>query len=287
MTRGRYRLYFRAGVALVAAGVLAALLFPDGFLAAHSRSRASSPTSTPTCRPARPCRSHRSDRHEPSSQERPRLRSAQRHREPRRDLLSRAEPHAPRRLSPEGALGRLGRARLARVAAAGRAPLHARADDLLQLRVGVRAARVRRQADARGPQVRGQPRAPGLARAQLRQGPGDAQPGPGSRPHPPSAEARGPPRREPLGARLLGRGAHDIAGRIRKAIVEGRRNEVMYHVGRPGEDGYTERVLAAWGVDGHNSHTNICSSSGARGLPVLDGLRPAEPRPRERRASSC
>ena len=24
-----------------------------------------------------------------------------------------------------------------------------------------------------------------------------------------------------------------------------------------------ERVLAAWGVDGHNSHTNICSSSGA------------------------
>ncbi|HEY8234706.1 MAG TPA: 4Fe-4S dicluster domain-containing protein [Vicinamibacteria bacterium] len=34
MTRGRYRLYFRAGVALQAAGVLAALLFPDGFLAA-------------------------------------------------------------------------------------------------------------------------------------------------------------------------------------------------------------------------------------------------------------
>ena len=35
----------------------------------------------------------------------------------------------------------------------------------------------------------------------------------------------------------------------------------MYHVGRPGEDGYTERVLKAWGVDGHNSHTNICSSN--------------------------
>ena len=39
----------------------------------------------------------------------------------------------------------------------------------------------------------------------------------------------------------------------------------MYHVGRPGEDGYTERVLAAWDVDGHNSHTNICSSSGRAG----------------------
>jgi hypothetical protein len=38
----------------------------------------------------------------------------------------------------------------------------------------------------------------------------------------------------------------------------------MYHVGRPGEDGFTERILAAWGIDGHNSHTNICSS-GSRG----------------------
>jgi anaerobic selenocysteine-containing dehydrogenase len=57
----------------------------------------------------------------------------------------------------------------------------------------------------------------------------------------------------------------DIAPRIRRAIAEKRENEVMYHVGRPGEDGYTERVLAAWGVDGHNSHTNICSSGGRAG----------------------
>lgn len=53
----------------------------------------------------------------------------------------------------------------------------------------------------------------------------------------------------------------DIGGRIRRAIVEDRRHEVMYHVGRPGEDGYANRVLAAWGIDGHNSHTNVCSSS--------------------------
>ena len=53
----------------------------------------------------------------------------------------------------------------------------------------------------------------------------------------------------------------DIAGRLRKAIVENRRHEIMYHVGRPGEDGYANRVLQAWGVDGHNSHTNVCSSS--------------------------
>jgi anaerobic selenocysteine-containing dehydrogenase len=63
----------------------------------------------------------------------------------------------------------------------------------------------------------------------------------------------------------------DVAARIRKAIVEGRPNEVMYHVGRPGEDGYTERVLAAWGVDGHNSHTNICSSSARAGYQFWMG----------------
>jgi anaerobic selenocysteine-containing dehydrogenase len=57
----------------------------------------------------------------------------------------------------------------------------------------------------------------------------------------------------------------DIGGRIRKAIQEDRRHEVMYHVGRPGEDGYVNRVLQAWGIDGHNSHTNVCSSSARLG----------------------
>ncbi|MGQ0568505.1 MAG: molybdopterin-dependent oxidoreductase [Armatimonadota bacterium] len=64
----------------------------------------------------------------------------------------------------------------------------------------------------------------------------------------------------------------DIAGRIRRAIQEDRRNEVMYHVGRPGEDGFTERVLAAWGVDGHNSHTNVCSSGARAGYHLWMGL---------------
>ena len=57
----------------------------------------------------------------------------------------------------------------------------------------------------------------------------------------------------------------DIGGRIRRAIQEDRRHEVMYHVGRPGEDGYVNRVLQAWGIDGHNSHTNVCSSSARLG----------------------
>ncbi|HEX2756542.1 MAG TPA: molybdopterin-dependent oxidoreductase [Candidatus Limnocylindrales bacterium] len=64
----------------------------------------------------------------------------------------------------------------------------------------------------------------------------------------------------------------DIAGRIRTAIVEERPNEVMYHVGRPGEDGFTERVLASWGVDGHNSHTNVCSSGGRAGYHYWMGI---------------
>ncbi len=64
----------------------------------------------------------------------------------------------------------------------------------------------------------------------------------------------------------------ELAGRIRKAIEENRHNEVMYHVGRPGEDGFTERILAAWGVDGHNSHTNICSSSARAGYQFWMGL---------------
>ena len=63
----------------------------------------------------------------------------------------------------------------------------------------------------------------------------------------------------------------DLAGRIRAALVRDEPNKVMYHVGRPGEDGFTERVLAAWGVDGHNSHTNICSSGGRVGYAFWMG----------------
>ncbi|HEX6076564.1 MAG TPA: molybdopterin dinucleotide binding domain-containing protein [Micromonosporaceae bacterium] len=64
----------------------------------------------------------------------------------------------------------------------------------------------------------------------------------------------------------------DIAGRIRRAIEEDRRDEIMYHVGRPGEDGFTERVLASWGVDGHNSHTNVCSSGARAGYHFWTGI---------------
>jgi anaerobic selenocysteine-containing dehydrogenase len=64
----------------------------------------------------------------------------------------------------------------------------------------------------------------------------------------------------------------DIAARIRQALVEGRKNEIMYHVGRPGHDGYIDRVLQAWGIDGHNSHTNVCSSAARLGYSIWHGF---------------
>ncbi len=63
----------------------------------------------------------------------------------------------------------------------------------------------------------------------------------------------------------------EISAEIRKLILEGRRNEIMYHVGRPGHDGYMERVLQSWGIDGHNSHTNVCSANARLGYALWHG----------------
>ena len=62
-----------------------------------------------------------------------------------------------------------------------------------------------------------------------------------------------------------------IASRVRAALLEERRDEVMYHVGRPGHEGFVERVLQAWGVDGHNSHTTVCSASARCGYQLTWG----------------
>ena len=64
----------------------------------------------------------------------------------------------------------------------------------------------------------------------------------------------------------------DLASRLRKAICEKRNNEIAYHVGRPGHEGYMDRVLNAWGVDGHNSHTNVCSSAARLGYTLWHGF---------------
>ncbi|HCP44911.1 MAG TPA: formate dehydrogenase [Deltaproteobacteria bacterium] len=56
-----------------------------------------------------------------------------------------------------------------------------------------------------------------------------------------------------------------------RASRERRRDGIMYHVGRPGDDHYTNRVITAWGVDGHNSHTNICSAAARAGYSFWSG----------------
>jgi len=63
----------------------------------------------------------------------------------------------------------------------------------------------------------------------------------------------------------------DIGSRIRKAIDEGRHDEVMYHVGRPGDDHFMARLLQSWGLDAHNSHTNVCSASARLGYALWCG----------------
>jgi len=60
----------------------------------------------------------------------------------------------------------------------------------------------------------------------------------------------------------------EIAAKIRASLKSGPKDRVVYHVGRPGHEGYAERVLKAWGVDGHNSHTNICSGGARTGYAL-------------------
>ena len=63
----------------------------------------------------------------------------------------------------------------------------------------------------------------------------------------------------------------DIAEKMRASRAK-RKDGIMYHVGRPGEDGYTNRCIQAWGVDGHNSHTNICSAGARTGYALWGGF---------------
>jgi len=43
------------------------------------------------------------------------------------------------------------------------------------------------------------------------------------------------------------------------------KKQIMYHVGRPNENGFGHRVPRSLGVDGYNSHTNICSAGAREG----------------------
>ena len=65
----------------------------------------------------------------------------------------------------------------------------------------------------------------------------------------------------------------DLAARVRRAIEEDRHNEIVYHVGRPGHELlYNQRILHAWGLDSHNSHTNVCSAGARAGYAFWHGV---------------
>lgn len=63
----------------------------------------------------------------------------------------------------------------------------------------------------------------------------------------------------------------EISAKMRESRQK-RLDGIMYHVGRPGEDGFTNRCIQAWGVDGHNSHTNICSAGARTGYYLWGGF---------------
>lgn len=62
----------------------------------------------------------------------------------------------------------------------------------------------------------------------------------------------------------------EISARMRDSRQR-RRDGIMYHVGRPGEDHFANRTVTAWGVDGHNSHTNVCSAAARTGYALWSG----------------
>ncbi|MEQ1507119.1 MAG: molybdopterin-dependent oxidoreductase, partial [Myxococcota bacterium] len=62
----------------------------------------------------------------------------------------------------------------------------------------------------------------------------------------------------------------EIGAKMRESRLR-RRDGIMYHVGRPGEDHYANRSVTAWGVDGHNSHTNVCSAAARTGYALWSG----------------
>ena len=126
---------------------------------------------------------------------------------------------------------------------------------------------------AAGPQVRGEPGASGITRTQLREGPGHAEPGHRPRPDPVPAA----PRRASAGEGKWERVSWDealdaIAARHPHARSRGapQRDHVPR---RPAGRGRVHRARPGrWGVDGHNSHTNVCSSGGRAGYHFWMGI---------------
>lgn len=74
----------------------------------------------------------------------------------------------------------------------------------------------------------------------------------------------------------------DIAGRIRQAILEDRRDEIMYHIGRPGENAFTSGRCRPGGSTA-TTPTRTCArpgrGSGRRCGRGMTGRAPITPMP--------
>jgi len=60
----------------------------------------------------------------------------------------------------------------------------------------------------------------------------------------------------------------DIGKKMHETLAKGdeiSKKQIMYHVGRPNENGFGPRVPQSLGIDGYNSHTNICSAGAREG----------------------
>ncbi|MDD5359405.1 MAG: molybdopterin-dependent oxidoreductase [Sulfurovaceae bacterium] len=65
-----------------------------------------------------------------------------------------------------------------------------------------------------------------------------------------------------------------IGGKMRETLKTGddiAMKSIMYQVGRPNETGFIGRLISSMGIDGYNSHTNICSAGARQGTLQFAG----------------
>jgi hypothetical protein len=177
---------------------------------------------------------------------------------------------------------RLGGAGLRGLAPQGGKAVHARADDLLQLRVRVRAPRLRGPGDPADPEVRGESGTPRLPWEELRQGPGHPQPDHGPRPDPLSSQAGWEARGGKVDPGQLGRGSGG-AGWPHPRGNPGRPTPGD-HVSRGPSGRGRLRGAHARSVGSRRTqlpHQHLLQRGAGR-ISLLDGLRSAQPRSRQR-----
>ena len=131
--------------------------------------------------------------------------------------------------------------------------------------------------------VEGNPAHPGSPRAQLRQGPGHHQPDRRPRAHPAPAAAHRGRAAAASGSRSPGttRSTTSPAASVRRSWrAATRRSCTTWAV--PARTASPSASCRPGACDGHNTHTNVCSSGARLGLDPVGRLRPALARPRQR-----